>query len=118
MGLTGARFFIHESVFDFFTDLPFQDEIGMLGGPISTVVDIDDAVAPGYRYVRIGPPARQIQWVKPESDLDIRFPVGLPSMVMLLDERPITVDGQFVWSVEHFTPYPNAPIVMPLVRVE
>jgi len=77
-----------------------------------TVVDFETVVAPCH--IRIGSPAEQIQWVKREPDLEI--PVGFPSMVMLLDEHPITVDGQSVWSVEHFTPYPNVPIFTPLVR--
>ena len=45
-------------------------------------------------------------------------PAPLPSMVMLLDEHPITVNGQFVWSVEHFSHYPNFPTTIPLVRAE
>jgi hypothetical protein len=101
VGLTGARFFIHQSVFDFFTGLPFQDGMGMPGGLVSTVVDVDDAVVPGYRYVRIGPPARQIQRVKQESDVDISIPVGYPPMVMLLDaiRLPLTVSRSGVLSI-------------------
>jgi hypothetical protein len=115
VGLTGARFFIHQSVMDFFVGLPFQDNWGQQGTPVSTVVDVDDNVVAGYRYVRIGPPVERIKWVKPKGDVEVSIPVGLPSMVLLLDAHPRIVDGQSVWSVEHFSPYPNLPIPIPLV---